>query len=256
MPITPIRYSERPELWDRIADLSAEVWPEYNLHGEVTSTHWSQLYERFPDYQFVLYDSDTDDVLAEGQTVPCVWDGQRDHLGPGIDRTILEAIALHEIGGRANTLSALAAAIPPRNRQRRLATVLLTAMIDIARTAGFTRLIAPVRPNWKDRYPITPIERYARWRRPDGSAFDPWIRVHLKLGATLGPAIPQSLHIAGAVVDWQRWTGMWFPETGDYVFPGGLAPLHIDGGTNSGEYWEPNVWIIHTLPGSQSAGVR
>ncbi len=28
-----VRYSERPELWDAIAGLSGEVWPEYNQHG-------------------------------------------------------------------------------------------------------------------------------------------------------------------------------------------------------------------------------
>jgi hypothetical protein len=26
-----MRYSERPELWDSIRDLSDEVWPEYNV---------------------------------------------------------------------------------------------------------------------------------------------------------------------------------------------------------------------------------
>ena len=28
--------------------------------------------------------------------------------------------------------------------------------------------MAPVRPTWKERYPLVPIERYAAWRRPDG----------------------------------------------------------------------------------------
>ena len=36
-----------------------------------------------------------------------------------------------------------------------------------------------------------------------------------------------------------------FPETGDYVFPAGLATVHIDRGNDTGQYWEPNVWIIH-----------
>jgi hypothetical protein len=26
---------------------------------------------------------------------------------------------------------------------------------------------------------------------------------------------------------------------------GRLATVHIDCGTDTGEYWEPNVWIIH-----------
>jgi hypothetical protein len=38
-----------------------------------------------------------------------------------------------------------------------------------------------------------------------------------------------------------------FPETGDYVFPAGLAPVHIDRDNDTGEYWEPNIWIIHQV---------
>ena len=29
------------------------------------------------------------------------------------------------------------------------------------------------------------------------------------------------------------------------MFPGGLAPLTVEGGT--GRYWEPNVWMRHAL---------
>jgi hypothetical protein len=60
-----VRYSERPELWDSIGDLSGEVWPEYNLHGEVLNYYWAQLYDVFPEWQFVLYDPGEQMVLAE-----------------------------------------------------------------------------------------------------------------------------------------------------------------------------------------------
>jgi hypothetical protein len=249
MTVTVVRYSERPELWDQITGLSAEVWPEYNMHGDVLNAYWSQLYEQFPDYQFVLYDESTGDVLAEGQTIPRRWDGRTDTLGPGIDDVLVNGFALKEAGGRPDTLCALAAEIPPRNQARRLSKVVLAGMADIAREAGLHSLVAPVRPNWKDRYPITPIAEYVRWTRDDGSAFDPWIRVHLQLGATLGPALPRSLRITGTVTDWETWTGMSFPATGDYVFPAGLATVHIDTDEDLGEYWEPNVWLVHPLDG-------
>jgi hypothetical protein len=100
-------------------------------------------------------------------------------------------------------------------------------------------------PEYNMHYPTIPIERYARWTRPDGSPFDPWMRVHTRLGARIGPAIPRSLHITGTVGEWETWTRMAFPETGDYVFPAGLATVHIDRDRDLGEYWEPNVWIIH-----------
>lgn len=245
LPPRVIRYSDRPELWDGIGDLSAEVWPEYNVHGETLNRYWAQLYDVFPEWQFVLYDPDDQTVLAEGHTIPVAWDGTDSGLGPGIDATLAAAFELRAAGGEPNAVSALAAEIPPRHRDRRLSGVLLQAMTGLAREAGLDRVIAPVRPSHKDRYPTIPIERYARWTRPDGSPFDPWIRVHTRLGARIGPAIPYSLHITGTVEQWETWTELAFPETGDYVFPHGLATVHIDHDRDVGEYWEPNIWIIH-----------
>jgi len=240
-----VRFSERPELWERIGDLDAEVWPEYNKHGQTLNYYWGQLFDVFPEWQFVLYDSEADTVLAEGNTIPVAWDGTDAGLGPGIDATVASGFELHKAGGQPTAGCALAAKIPPRHQGRRLSAPLLKAMAGLGRDAGLGQLIAPVRPSHKDRYPITPIERYARWTRPDGSPFDPWMRVHTQLGARIGPAIPRSLHITGTVGQWESWTQLRFPETGDYVFPAGLATVSIDRARDLGEYWEPNIWIIH-----------
>ncbi len=244
-----VRYSERPELWDAISGLSDEVWPEYNQHGDKLNHYWGQLYDVFPEWQFVLYDPAEELVLAEGHSIPLAWDGTDDGLGPGIDETITAAFALREAGGKPTAASALAAEIPPRHQGRRLSGVLLQAMSALAHDAGLSHLIAPVRPSLKDRYPTIPIERYATWTRPDGEPFDPWVRVHTRMGARIGPAIPRSLHITGTVGEWESWTRMQFPETGDYVFPAGLATVRIDRDKDLGEYWEPNIWIIHEARG-------
>ena len=240
-----VRYSERPELWDGRGDLFDDVWPEYNQHGDELNYYWRQLYDVFPEWQFMLLDSADQTILAEGHTVPVAWDRTDEGLGPGIDATIAGAFRLREEGGRPTAVSAMAAEVPPRHQGRGLAPVMLTAMAALTREAGLEHLIAPIRPSHKDRYPTIPIERYARWALDDGTPFDPWVRVHVRMGARIGPVIPRSLHITGTVADWESWTQMRFPETGDYVFPAGLATVRIDREKNTGEYWEPNVWIIH-----------
>jgi hypothetical protein len=58
-------------------------------------------------------------------------------------------------------------------------------MAEIGRDHGLDTLIAPVRPTLKHRYPLTPIERYLSWRRPDGTHLDPWLRTHERLGADI-----------------------------------------------------------------------
>ena len=249
-----MRYSEQPELWDSIDDLSEQVWPEYNLHGDVLNRYWGELYDIFPEWQFVLFDADAGQVLAEGHSIPVPWDGTDAGLGPGIDEAIAAGFSLRAAGGAPDTLCALAAEIVPGHQGRGLAEVLLRAMSGLAQGGGPAGLIAPVRPSLKERYPTVPIERYARWQRADGSPFDPWIRVHVRLGARLGPAIPRSMRIAGTVGEWESWTKTSFPETGDYVFPAGLATVHIDRERDVGEYWEPNVWIIHPPAGPPDAG--
>lgn len=118
-------------------------------------------------------------------------------------------------------------------------------MRDIAQRNGLHRLIAPVRPSWKHRYPLTPIENYVRWRRADGQLLDPWMRTHERLGARVATPLPRSLRITGTVPDWESWTDLAYPESGDYVFPGGLATVHIDRKADRGTYQEPNVWLIH-----------
>jgi hypothetical protein len=236
--------SERPDLWQRgVPD--EEVWPEYNLHGDVLGRWWRHLDEELPDFQFVLYDQVHDEVVAEGHTGPLWWDGSDATLPDGIDAAVEQIFAPVRARETVNTVCALAAESPREGRARGLAEQLLKAMRTIAELEGLTHLIAPVRPSWKHRYPITAIERYVGWRREDGQLFDPWMRVHERLGARVAAPLPHSMRITGTVNEWETWTAMPFPESGEYVFPEGLAPVHIDRSEDRGRYWEPNVWMVH-----------
>ncbi|MBA3243624.1 MAG: hypothetical protein H0T61_00405 [Actinobacteria bacterium] len=111
--------------------------------------------------------------------------------------------------------------------------------------AGLGSVIAPVRPTLKQRYPLIPIEEYVAWRREDGAHFDPWIRLHERVGGEIIAPVPASMVIRAPVADWEGWTGMRFPADGEYVFPEALAPLVVEAGI--GTHIEPNVWIRHSV---------
>lgn len=246
--------AERPDLWSAVGDENRfhSVWPEYNHHGNNTA-YFGTLFPRYADVQVLVVDTRSGQVVARGRTIPFRWDGTLEDLPPGIDatgqRTMKEGVPDGGPGAAALpervALAALAAEVLPTAQGQGLSSVVIGAMGQVARARGLHRLAAPVRPSWKDRYPITPIERYAQWRRPDGLPFDPWMRVHARLGATVVRAEPQSMEIARLVEEWETWVGMRFPEDGSYVFPGGLAPLVVEDGM--GRYWEPNVWMLHEL---------
>ena len=244
MTLTLHTAAERPDLRERGIP-SESVWPEYNLHGDVLNRWWGHLDEDLADFQFVLYDDERDEVVAEGHTAPLWWDGLVEELPAGIDAAIEQIFARVEAGGPVNTLCALAAETPREGRARGLAEQLLRAMRSIGERQGLTHLVAPVRPSFKEHYPLTAIERYVRWRRDDGQLFDPWMRIHERLGARVSTPLPTSLLITGTVSEWETWTEMAFPDSGDYVFPQGLAPVHIDRSSDLGTYWEPNVWMLH-----------
>ena len=234
--------AERPDLlevaWDRVQD----TLPEYNSHGDVLMEYWGRLVDERPEFQFHVV-GEGDEILARARCLPIRWDGTVEDLPAGIDGAI--ARGFDEEG--ANVLCAMVIMVPRDLQGRGLSSVALRGMSEIGRRHGLGSLIAPVRPSWKDRYPLVPIERYAGWRRPDGQLLDPWLRVHERLGASVLKPEPESLRITGTVEEWEGWTGMSFPESGEYVFPGGLTTVEIDYEADHGSYWEPNVWMHHRL---------
>jgi len=234
--------AERPDLAEPAWDAVRDTFPEYNNHGDVLNVYWGRLTEERPEFQFHLVD-ETDEVLARARSIPVRWDGTMDDLPAGIDG----AIARGFDEGAANALCALVIMVPRSAQSRGLSAAAVKAMRDIARAHNLGSLIAPVRPSWKERYPLVPIERYAKWRRPDGFLFDPWMRVHERLGATILKPEPHSLRITGTVTEWEGWTQMTFPESGNYWFPRGLATVAINRAADRGRYWEPNVWMHHRL---------
>jgi hypothetical protein len=247
MGMQVIRHSDRPDLWADTATITREVWPEYNLHSEDPNGYWGRLLDEFSEFQFVLYNDEEQEVIAEGHTLPCDWNGSPEGLGDGIDAMLAAAFEAREAGRSPTALCALAAEIRPRFQGGGLAKRMLDVMAKLGRDASLTHLIAPVRPSFKDRYPITPIEQYLSWTRENGEPFDPWIRIHTRRGGQIVKPAPRSMRITGTVADWEEWTGMRFPGDGQYTFPAGLAPVDIDHAANRGCYWEPNVWIVHTL---------
>jgi GNAT superfamily N-acetyltransferase len=235
------RYADRPDLlairWETLAQ---PAFPEYLNHNVPGNKHWGSLYDAFPDFQLALVDGD--ELVAELHSVPTAWDGSESDRPAGWDDAFLRAF---ESGRPADVLCALAIAVRGERRSEGLAARMLEEMRGAARRAGLRELIAPVRPTLKSRYPLTPIEEYMTWRRADGAHFDPWIRVHERIGGEILAPAPASMTIEAPVAEWEGWTGMSLPADGDYVLPEMLAPLHVR--DEVGRHVEPNVWLRHRL---------
>jgi hypothetical protein len=232
----------RPDLWVQAEATFRDVWPEYNQHGDVSPEYFGALVPRHAHLQFLVWDTEAERVIARGRTIPFRWDGTLEDLPAGIDAMGLRAV---RDTAPPTVLSALAAEVVADQQGRGVSRLVVETMAHLAADAGLEALVAPVRPSWKDRYPLIPIEEYATWSRDDGLPFDPWLRVQARLGATTLRPEPRSMRITGSVAEWERWTGLEFPADGRYSFAGGLAPVEVRDGT--GHYWEPNVWMLHRI---------
>jgi GNAT superfamily N-acetyltransferase len=231
-----VRYADRPDLRERRRD-TLNQFPEYMNHNAMGSKYWGRLYEDFPQFQLALVEDG--DLVGEVHALTLPLAG--DELPRGWDDAFERGM---EAGG-GNVASLLAISVTSVGRGKGFPAALIDAVREEARAQGLDGVIAPVRPTWKDRYPLIPIERYMTWRRDDGTHFDPWLRTHERVGGAIVAAAPGSMRIEATAADWEEWTGMRFPEDGTYVVPGMLAPLAVRHGV--GTHVEPNVWVRHSL---------
>ena len=234
----------RPELESQVDRLSQQAWPTFLLHGN--AGHWGSLFQEFAPYQILLCEP-ADTVAAVGHTVPLVWDRSDADLPTDLETVLVRALDAHHQGLQPTALCALAAMVAPGHRSRGLSLTLLRSMLALAAKHSLPDLIAPVRTTAKNLYPLTPFERYVQWQRKDGLPFDPWIRVHWRLGAKPLGTIPQTLVVTGTVAEWEDWTGLRFLESGQFVVPGALQPVWIDRERDEGRYEDPNLWMRHRI---------
>jgi hypothetical protein len=237
------RFDARAWPDDQLEALFADAFPDFITADAVAKVYIGRVREWFADFNIMLVDDD--EPVATGWGVPIRWNGQVGDLPSGYTDATRRAVELRESDGDADTFVICGGIVTRSLGRRGVATELLTALRDLPATSSLPKVIAPVRPTMKPLYPLTPIETFAGWLRPDGLPLDPWLRTHIRAGGRVLTTAPNSQTMTGTVEQWEKWTGLHLPSTGHYVIPDGLSPLYIDRQTDLGTYTEPNIWIQH-----------
>ncbi len=231
--------------------LIARTWPAYFRHAgpadpnAPSSYFLDTLLDHWPHLQLLVCDPGGD-LLATANWAPISIDlAIEPPPSRGWDWALERAV--EDLGRTPTCGVALAVTIAPEHQGRGLASVALRAMRDVVTAQRLSCLIAPVRPNHKERAPLVPMEDYIARRRPDGLLEDPWMRVHERLGARVLGACAESMSLGGRPVDWERWCGVPLDVDGAHVVPQMLAPLQVDLRADWATYIEPNVWMLHPL---------
>ncbi len=243
---TIVTLSDRPGIHEIFFKQKERIWPKFMFEDVYANKLWSYLSTAFQDFQIYLLDEEKEPI-AVGQTMPLVWDGSMRDLPVGWADSLVRGTNDYEAGREPNTLAALEISIQPEYRGQGISYRMIQAIRDLAKEHAMQAVIVAVRPSLKSHYPITPMERYARWRRSDGAPFDPWLRTHWRSGGEILKTAHPSMVVEATVSEWEKWSGLKFPESGDYVIADTLAPIQIDVEMNVGRYIEPNVWVHHPI---------
>jgi GNAT superfamily N-acetyltransferase len=233
---------------DRAGDIGDASWPEFMMHDPIANENWHDLFDRFSEYQFAMWDAEANRMAAMGNSLPFSWDQLLEELPElGWDWVFLKAIEDHKNGVSPNIQSAIQIAIHPDYQGQGLSMQMVKAMGAIGKSKGFKQLVAPVRPNQKSQYPLISIDDYICWTTEEGLPFDPWLRVHVRAGARIIKPCHEAMTIRGTRAQWEQWTGLRFLQTGEYYIPGALNPMQMHIEKDEGIYVEPNVWMVHSL---------
>jgi len=239
--------NKRNDLIKKGDNIVEAVYPEFMLHDAVANKWFFQLYQKFPEFQYWLLDGE--EIVGIGNSIPLCWNDKLENLPEeGWDWAIVKGFKDEEKNIKPNLLCALSITINPKYQGKGISTEMIKSMVKIGKKHKLETLIIPVRPTLKIDYPLIPMKKYILWKRKDGQLFDPWLRVHEKLGGEIIKVCTKAMKIKGSISDWENWTGIKFPESGKYNIPGALKPVEFDIKNYIGIYIEPNVWVEHKIP--------
>ena len=235
---------DRPEKFKEQDKISCEGWPPFMLNDPVANQNWITFMSYYADHQLMIMSDN--EILSIVNTIPLSFDDRIENLPEGgWDWGILKGVRDIENKSTPDTLMGIQVVVSNHHKGKGLSSISTDEMLKLAKSMGYGRLIIPLRPYLKDKYPLTPMADYVTWTADDKLPFDPWLRTHVRKGARIVKVCEESMKIWGTSEEWKSWTGMEFHSSGQYVVPGALAPVKYDARKDYCEYIEPNVWIAY-----------
>jgi GNAT superfamily N-acetyltransferase len=242
--ITPAHSDYR----DLVRGLTKEVWPEFMLHDQVAHELWHELLDRFAEYQLALFDNENGRVAGMANSFPLKWENSLENLPEdGWDWAFHEAVNNHRLGAIPNVHCAIQIVLRAEYQGQGLSAPMLEAVRAVTKSHGLQALIIPIRPSEKHKYPLTSLDHYITWKTEKNLPLDAWLRVHVHAGARIIKVCHRSKVIRGTRSEWEKWTGLQFPQSGTYIIDRALNPMEMNIEQDEGVYIEPNVWVAHKI---------
>jgi GNAT superfamily N-acetyltransferase len=133
---------------EQAGQIADAAWPEFMLNDPVAGEYWGNLFSRFEEYQFALWDNEQNRMAVMANSLPFYWDRPLEELTEGgWDWVFGKAVEDHENGITPNIQSAIQIAIHPDYQGYKLSAKMVLKMREIGQSKGFQSLVAPVRPS-------------------------------------------------------------------------------------------------------------
>ncbi len=247
LEVTVSTMAQRPELISRFWDMP-DQWDEFMDHDVIGESLFGSVVPSYRELGIALTNTD-DEIIAHGTAMAfrMDFDGRRELPDRGWDQALVWAQQDLMKGREPDTACALEVSVHTDWLGHGLSRRAFAGLRDAARAAGYSTLLAPVRPTAKHQEPNLSMEEYARRTRDDGLPTDPWLRTHVRLGGVIEQVAPASQTVAGSLAQWREWSGLAFDTTGPVEVPGALVPVHCFVEQDIAVYVEPNVWVRHDL---------
>lgn len=238
-----ISLAEKKEYKVELDSINEKAWPEFMLNWDCKE--WSQLFTTFEKYQILIINN-KEELMAYGHTIPIYWDEDIRFIPDNLKILMEMAVKNNQDGIRPNLLLALAVVVSEDYKGKGLSYEVVNAMKIFASKNKIEDVIIPVRPTLKAKYPLISLDDYVGWENKDGKPFDPWLRVHKKLGGKVFKTAEISMIIRGKINEWEKWTNTVICGSGKYIFKDALNPVEIDIEKNEGIYTDPCVWVHYS----------
>ena len=214
MKLALVTHAERPKLRGTLP----EIWPEFMAHDPVVQSFWPRLYDEYPDFQIWVVDRDG------GRAGRCRLRVQRARRAGteapsprGLDWALTDGVE-----APPTALCAVVAGIAPSTAAVASPRRSCAGSGPSRRATGSTRSWRRCGRRGRSATRSSRSSAMRGWRRGDGLPYDPWLRTHERLGGEILASAPRSMTVSARARSGREWTGMAFPEDGDYVVPGAL----------------------------------
>ncbi len=246
-----------------------ENWPAwfFDAHQPVDTKYPHGLYpgppdidmDAFDDYNFVVFEKETEQMVATGYMVSFYTDIPVDKLPEGgWDWGVYTAIQQYnmrkngEVIPSSNMAMALSINIVPTWRKAHgLTEYCIQAMKELVKLHNIHNLIVPLRPHGKINHQEMDINDYFQLRKDDGKHVDYWLQKHIDSGIQLLQPCRESMIMVDTIEKWEKWLCEKLPTSGNFYFTDRkhtlLGPLEVDVEKNTCTYVEPNVWGLYEV---------